>query len=112
MALSCRAGAGRDTTVTRPGFSAAHTPSIFAAVSIFQPMRMARSGTLIPAHTISVTFVPRRSLNRSSRRMSNSVAYSRTSRESRAGSQASAHFGFRIRRREIGALSMMASAAV
>ena len=39
------------------------------------------------------------------------MAYSRTSRESRAGSHASARFGFRIRRREIGALSMIASAA-
>ena len=56
------------------------------------------------------TFDPRRSLNRSSRRMSNAVAYSRTSRESRAGSHASARIGFRIRRRESGAMSMMASA--
>ena len=68
-------------------------------------MQSARSGTLIPDHTISVTFDPRRSLNRSSGRIPNSVAYSRTSRESRAESHVSARNGFRIRRREIGALS-------
>lgn len=64
-----------------------------------------------PRHTILVTLVPRRSLKRVSRRMWNSVAYSRISRECLAGSHLSVRIGFRIRRREIGALSTMAPAA-
>ena len=66
----------------------------------------------MPDPTISVTFVPRRSLKCSSGRISELGGVSRTSRDSRSGSQASARFGSRIRRREIGAWSMIASAVV